>query len=134
MSKQGSNNQGSASVSQTACTITKGEPQESLTLNKLHQPFSSQNQITNWKYPQKLYYSRATYPDILLEEKSNILQNSYNANNIYEWSIDGISEYNILTILQQMTMVATAYRTSHGCTDQLAAHILITGFTGQLKG
>ena len=41
------NNQGSASVSQTACTITKEEPQESLTLNKLHQPSSSQNQITN---------------------------------------------------------------------------------------
>ena len=33
-----------------------------------------------------------------------------------------------------MTMVASTYRTSHGCTDQLAAHILITRFTGQLKG
>ena len=33
-----------------------------------------------------------------------------------------------------MTMVATVYRTSHGCTNQLATHILITWFTRQLKG
>ena len=34
-SKQGSNNQGSASVSQSTCTITKEEFQECLTINKL---------------------------------------------------------------------------------------------------
>ena len=33
-----------------------------------------------------------------------------------------------------MPMATTAYRTSHGCTDQLAAHILIAWFTRQLKG
>ena len=27
-----------------------------------------------------------------------------------------------------------AYHKSHGCTNQLAAHVLITEFTGQLKG
>ena len=52
-------------------------------------------------------------------------------------SVNGVnivSEYNILTILQQMTMVVITYQTSHGCTDQLAAYILITGFIRQLKG
>ena len=33
-----------------------------------------------------------------------------------------------------MTIVAIAYRTLHGYTDQLATHVLITGFTEQLKG
>ncbi|XP_019256243.1 PREDICTED: uncharacterized protein LOC109234629 [Nicotiana attenuata] len=31
-------------------------------------------------------------------------------------------------------MVATAYRTSHNCSDQLTTHVLVAGFTGQLKG
>ena len=73
--------------------------------------------------------SNTTYPDILVEEKSNLLQNS---NNIYEGRIDGA--FNIFTIFQQMTKVVTAYRTSHDHTDQLTAHILITGFIEQLKG
>lgn len=84
----------------------------------------------NWKQPQQLYYSRITYPDIGLEENSNILQNAYNVNNICEWKIDGQIEYNIMTKLEQMTMVASVYRT----TDQLSAHILVVGFTRQLKG
>jgi hypothetical protein len=84
---------------------------------------------SNWRQPQKLYYSRATHPDVALEEKLLIMQNNYNGNNIYEWNIDGCSEYNIMYKLQQMTMVATAYKTSHNCSDQLTSHILVTGFT-----
>ena len=30
---------------------------------------------------------------------------------LYEWNIDRMSEYNILNTLQQMTMVANAYKT-----------------------
>ncbi|PHU17641.1 hypothetical protein BC332_13336 [Capsicum chinense] len=33
-----------------------------------------------------------------------------------------------------MAMVATAYRTDHNYSDQLTTHILVGGFTGQLKG
>ncbi|XP_070050179.1 uncharacterized protein [Nicotiana tomentosiformis] len=33
-----------------------------------------------------------------------------------------------------MTMIATTYRTSHNCSDQLTTHVLVAGFTGQLKG
>ena len=31
-------------------------------------------------------------------------------------------------------MFATAYRTSHNYSDQLTTHVLVAGFTGQLKG
>ena len=36
-----------------------------------------------WKQLQKLYYPKATAPDIALEEKPNF-QNKYNANAVYE--------------------------------------------------
>ena len=45
-----------------------------------------------------------------------------------------MSEYNILGLLQQMTMTANAYKTQSGTSDKAIAEILITGFTGQLKG
>ncbi|KAG5590618.1 hypothetical protein H5410_041132 [Solanum commersonii] len=41
---------------------------------------------------------------------------------------------NILSKLQKMTMVSTAYRTSHNCSNQLITHVLVAGFTNQLKG
>ncbi|KAH9763785.1 hypothetical protein KPL70_001287 [Citrus sinensis] len=45
-----------------------------------------------------------------------------------------MSEYNILGVLQQMTMAANAYKTQSGTSDKAIAEILIAGFTGQLKG
>ena len=42
-------------------------------------------------------------------------------------------EYNILGLLQQMTMAANAYKTQSGTSDRGIAEILIAGFTGQLK-
>ena len=44
-----------------------------------------------------------------------------------------MSEYNILGLLQQMTMAANAYKTQSGTSDKAIAEILIAGFTGQLK-
>ncbi|MFQ6624509.1 hypothetical protein Gotur_003869 [Gossypium turneri] len=56
-----------------------------------------------WKEPKN------TAPDLNIEKKS-VFQNKYNANTIYEWNIDGMSEYNILP------------------------NLLVAGFTSQLKG
>ncbi|KAG4963172.1 hypothetical protein JHK82_039843 [Glycine max] len=67
----------------------------------------------NWKTPSKLYYQRPTAPDLLLEERGENNFKSFSANNIYEWNIDAQTEYNIMNTLQHMTMVATAYQTSH---------------------
>ncbi|KAH9658023.1 hypothetical protein KPL70_023328 [Citrus sinensis] len=65
---------------------------------------------------------------------SALNQSRYNASSVYEWNIDGMSEYNILGLLQQMTMAANAYKTQLGTSDKAIADILIAGFTGQLKG
>ncbi|KAH9792312.1 hypothetical protein KPL71_004068 [Citrus sinensis] len=74
-------------------------------------------------------------PDLTIDNRPSALnQARYNASSIYEWNIDGMSEYNILGVLQQMTMAANAYKTQSGTSDKAIAEILIAGFTGQLKG
>ena len=51
-------------------------------------------------------------PDLTIDNRPSALNQSwYNASSVYEWNIDGMSEYNILGVLQQMTMAANAYKT-----------------------
>ncbi|KAH9800748.1 hypothetical protein KPL71_000787 [Citrus sinensis] len=74
-------------------------------------------------------------PDLVIDNRPAALnQSRFNASSVYEWNIDGMSEYNILGLLQQMTMAANAYKTQSGTSDKAIAEIFITGFTGQLKG
>nr|KJB08535.1 hypothetical protein B456_001G087300 [Gossypium raimondii] len=63
--------------------------------------------------------------------------NKYNATTIYEWNIDGVFEYNVLSLLQQMTMVSNVYKTQNQnglISDHAMANLLVAGFTSQLKG
>ncbi|KAH9681568.1 hypothetical protein KPL71_027019 [Citrus sinensis] len=74
-------------------------------------------------------------PDLTIDNRPSALnQARYNASSVYEWNIDGMSEYNVLGVLQQMTMAANAYKTQSGTSDKAITEILIAGFTGQLKG
>ncbi|KAH9697601.1 hypothetical protein KPL71_023672 [Citrus sinensis] len=76
-----------------------------------------------------------TPPDLAIDNRPSTLnQSRFNASSVYEWNIDGMSEYNILELLQQMTMAANAYKTQQGTSDKAIAEILIAGFTGLLKG
>ncbi|KAH9716045.1 hypothetical protein KPL71_021316 [Citrus sinensis] len=76
-----------------------------------------------------------TPPDLAIDNRPSALnQSRFNASSVYEWNIDGMSEYNILGLLQQMTMAANAYKTQAGTSDRAISEILIAGFTGQLKG
>ncbi|RVW34110.1 hypothetical protein CK203_084362 [Vitis vinifera] len=65
------------------------------------------NQIlTTWK-PLRLGITILAYfPDMQFEERNQYTQASYTSGTIYEWNIDGMTEYNILTKLQEMTMVS----------------------------
>ena len=60
---------------------------------------------------QKLYTIQKQLHQILELKKKPIFQNKYNANVVYEWNIDGISEYNILNTLYQMKMVLNVHKT-----------------------
>ena len=80
------------------------------------------------------YYPRPTFPDMQFEERNQYTQASYTNGTIYEWNIDGMTEYNILTKLQEMTMVSTAYKLNNRLPDHAVAQTIVAGFIGQLKG
>ena len=67
------------------------------------------------------YYPRPTFPDMQFEERNQYTQASYTSGTIYEWNIDGMTEYNILTKLQEMTMVSTAYKLNNRLPDHVVA-------------
>ena len=74
-------------------------------------------------------------PNLAIDNRPSALnQSRFNASSVYEWNIDGMSEYNILRLLQQMTMTANAYKTQSETSDRAITEILIAGFTSQLKG
>lgn len=45
-----------------------------------------------------------------------------------------MTEYQILNLLQQMTMASNAYKTQSGTLVKIVGELLIVGFLGQLKG
>ncbi|XP_028115638.1 uncharacterized protein LOC114313449 [Camellia sinensis] len=83
--------------------------------------------------PSRYYYSRPTPVDILYEE--NFLQNHkhYQSRTIYEWNIDGLTDYQIYETLQHMMMFATVCKQNEN-TDHQVVRFIVSGFTGILKG
>ncbi|KAH9744217.1 hypothetical protein KPL70_003599 [Citrus sinensis] len=76
-----------------------------------------------------------TPPDLAIDNRPSALnQSQFNASSVYEWNIDGMSEYNILGLLQQMTMAANAYKTQARTSDRTIAEILVAGFTVDENG
>jgi hypothetical protein len=73
---------------------------------------------------------------ILCEERELGIRASYTSDAFYEWNIDGLSEYEILNVLQDMLMVFNVYKTQKdpSVTDHEICNSLIIGFIGQLKG
>ena len=95
-------------------------------INRIDHKFKQQTRTRN-------YYPRPTPPDLQYEERSQIVQSKYDGDDIYEWNIDGVSDHQVLNILQEMIMASTTYK-SRGNSDQVICTHLIVGFTSQLKG
>ena len=71
---------------------------QGLEVKWLHQPTPT-SLTKNW-------YPRPTPPDLQFEEMNNS-QFSVSSGKLYEWNIDGLSEQEILSKIQHMTMVET---------------------------
>ncbi|GJR33160.1 hypothetical protein Tco_1109392 [Tanacetum coccineum] len=99
-------------------------------INKMR--FTSKNTYTP-RPEARNYYNRPTLPDMQYEESPVRQRALYDGLSIYEWNLDGQTEYQILNILQEMTMASNAYKT-HKNTESQIVEILISGFTGSLKG
>ena len=88
------------------------------------------NKLKTWHQRSKIFYQRPTPLDLQFEERQP-KQNNYTATDIYSWNIDGLFEHEILIVLRQMQMAATAYLMEGD--DHNAVQLLLTGFTGTLK-
>ena len=95
-------------------------------INRIAHKFKQQSRIRN-------FYPRPTPPDLQYEERSQIVQSKYDGDDIYEWNIDGVSDHQVLNILQEMIITFIAYK-SRGNLDPTICFHLIAGFIGQLKG
>ena len=80
-------------------------------------------------YPKKNWYPKPTPLDLQFEERHTFVNSSYSPDLIYEWNIDGMSEYEIINLLHEMTLLTNAYK-NHGQLDHQIAHLIVTGFTG----
>ena len=66
------------------------------------------NKLKTWHQRSNFFYQRPTPPDLQFEERQP-KQNNYTAIDIYSWNLDGLSKHEILVVLRQMQMAATAY-------------------------
>ncbi|QHN77888.1 uncharacterized protein DS421_12g366820 [Arachis hypogaea] len=90
--------------------------------------------ITKWKDLTKPFtQSHTTVPSLALEDRE-LAFNNFNSNNVNEWNIDGKTEYNIMHMLQHMTMIFTTYQTAYEGSEEAIANVMVSGFSGQLKG
>ncbi|GJZ61213.1 hypothetical protein Tco_0617350 [Tanacetum coccineum] len=99
-------------------------------INKMR--FTSKNTYTP-RPEARNYYNRPTLPDMQYEERPVRQQALYDGLSIYEWNLDGQTEYQILNILQEMTMASNAYKSNKNNESKIV-EILISGFTRSLKG
>ena len=109
---------------------------DKLQINKLNLASSSQDRKKGRieeLYPKKNWYPKPTPPDLQFEERHTYVNSSNSPYLIYEWNIDGMSKYEIIILLHEMTLLTNVYK-NHGKQDHQIAHLIVTGFTSQLKG
>ncbi|KAK3230710.1 hypothetical protein Dsin_002591 [Dipteronia sinensis] len=80
----------------------------------------------------KPYYPRPTPPDLQYEE--TVPYRAYTGNACYQFNIDGLSEYQTMTVLRQMHTIGYIYIKKQNMTHADAVTSLATGFEGQLFG
>jgi len=69
------------------------------------------NKIRHWNpSTSKFFYPRPSPPDLQYGERGSFSSASFNGNSIHTWNIDSKSEDGILSTLQEMTMVVSAYK------------------------
>ena len=82
----------------------------------------------------KNWYSRPTPPDMQFEERVFQTQFFVFTDKIYEWNIDGLSEQEIINKMSHTSMVCIAYQNNHDLDQPEIVNLLVTGFSGTLRG
>ena len=111
-----------SNVDQIRAIFEEQDPQ----VNRIRQQFKQQTKTRN-------YYPRPIPHDLQYEEMNQIVRSKYDEDGIYEWNIYGVSEHQILNILQEMIMTSITYKSRGNRDHHISVH-LIAGFIDQLKG
>ena len=82
----------------------------------------------------KNWYSRPTPLDMQFEERNFQTQFSVSAEKLYEWNIDGLTEQEIINKMSHMSMVGISYQNNHDLDQPKIVNLLVTGFSGTLRG
>ena len=96
--------------------------------NRIERISRSQNNTSN----QKNWYPQPSFLDIQFKEKTLQTQ-ALDGLTFYEWNIDGLFDYLIMNVVNEMMMPAGAYKLQDHKSDHQIAQVLVTGFTRQLK-
>ena len=89
--------------------------------------------LSSWEDSYRYYYPRFTPQDILFEEEAYNNQRHFSDSSIYTWNTNGMNEYQILRLMNQMIMFSTICKTN-GNDEKIIAIIIIIGKIGTLKG
>ena len=82
----------------------------------------------------KNWYSRPTPPDMQFKERVFQTQFFVSTDKIYEWNIDDLSEQEIINKMSHTSMVGIAYQNNHDLDQPEIVNLLVTGFSGTLRG
>ena len=82
----------------------------------------------------KNQYSKPTPPNMQFEERSFQTQFPVSVDKLYEWNIDGLFEQEIINKMSHMPMVGITYQNNHDLDQSEIVNLLVTGFSGTLRG
>ena len=126
-------NQSETTSSEDSSDDSNSEQEAIQVLEQISEEPTSVNKIRNWfGDPKKNFYPKPTPPDIQYEERGTFASSSFDGHSLHQWNIDGKSEHEILSTVQEMWMAHNAYK-AKGYKDSDIAVGLVVGFTGQLK-
>ena len=78
------------------------------------------------------YYPRPAPPDIQYKERGQFKDRNFDGRSIYGWNIDGKSEHEVLSTIEDMGVAVAAFKVNE-YTNRNVATIIVLGFSAQLK-
>ena len=88
------------------------------------------NKIQNWRNARtRNYYPRPTPPDMQHEERGQFTDRNFNGRSIYGWNIDGKSEHEVLSTIEEMGVAAATFKVNVYSNKHVTT-IIVLGFSG----
>ena len=103
---------------------------QNLNVNKMDYKYNAHAGYVGWG---RHYYPRPTSQDLLFKENNHYSYACFSGSQVYSWNIDGLNEYQILSVMHQIMMYATTCQ-ANGNSKKDIALMKICDFLGSLNG